>query len=63
MALAELSGVRSAFHSPADIATPASGYQESHPCNAATHDVFPGTPVVREGHLYPSNEPRWAHRP
>ncbi|HEY4455096.1 MAG TPA: enolase C-terminal domain-like protein, partial [Pseudonocardiaceae bacterium] len=64
VALAELSGVRTAFHSPADvspvgvaanlavdIATPAFGYQESHTYNAATHDVFPGTPVVREGYL------------
>jgi mannonate dehydratase len=72
VALAELTGVRTAFHSPADvspvgvaanlaldIATPAFGYQESHTYNAATHDVFPGTPVVRDGHLYPSTEPGW----
>ena len=72
VALAELSGVRTAFHSPADVSpvgvaanlavditTPAFGYQESHTYNAATHDVFPGTPVVREGHLYPSAEPGW----
>ncbi|HEY4457238.1 MAG TPA: enolase C-terminal domain-like protein, partial [Pseudonocardiaceae bacterium] len=42
-----------------DIATPAFGYQESHTYNAATHDVFPGTPVVREGYLYPSTAPGW----
>jgi mannonate dehydratase len=72
VALAELSGVRTAFHSPADvspvgvaanlaldISTPAFGYQESHTYNAATHDVFPGTPVVRDGYLYPSNAPGW----
>jgi mannonate dehydratase len=72
VALAELSGVRTAFHSPADvspvgvaanlavdISTPAFGYQESHTYNAATHDVFPGTPVVRDGYLYPSTEPGW----
>lgn len=72
VALAELSGVRTAFHSPADvspvgvaanlaldISTPAFGYQESHTYNAATHDVFPGTPVVRDGHLYPSSAPGW----
>ena len=72
VALAELSGVRTAFHSPADvspvgvaanlaldISTPAFGYQESHTYNAATHDVFPGTPVVREGYLYPSDAPGW----
>ncbi|HEV3359785.1 MAG TPA: enolase C-terminal domain-like protein [Pseudonocardiaceae bacterium] len=72
VALAELFGVRTAFHSPADvspvgvaanlaidISTPAFGYQESHTYNAATHDVFPGTPVVRDGHLYPSESPGW----
>ncbi|HEY2695192.1 MAG TPA: enolase C-terminal domain-like protein [Pseudonocardiaceae bacterium] len=72
VALAELCGVRTAFHSPADvspvgvaanlaldISTPAFGYQESHTYNAATHDVFPGTPVVRDGHLYPSTAPGW----
>ncbi len=72
VALAELFGVRTAFHSPADvspvgvaanlaidISTPAFGYQESHTYDAATHDVFPGTPVVRDGHLYPSESPGW----
>jgi mannonate dehydratase len=72
VALAELSGVRTAFHSPADvspvgvaanlaldISTPAFGYQESHTYNAATEEVFPGTPVVRDGHLYPSAAPGW----
>jgi mannonate dehydratase len=72
VALAELFGVRTAFHSPADvspvgvaanlaidISTPAFGYQESHTYNAATHDVFPGTPAVRDGHLYPSESPGW----
>ena len=72
VALCELLGVRTAFHSPGDISpvgvaanlavdisTPAFGYQESHTYNDATHEVFPGTPVVREGHLYPSDEPGW----
>ncbi|WP_345349408.1 enolase C-terminal domain-like protein [Actinoallomurus liliacearum] len=72
VALAELCGVRTAFHSPGDISpvgvaanlavdisTPAFGYQESHTYNDATHEVFPGTPVVRDGHLYPSNAPGW----
>ncbi|MBS2535163.1 starvation-sensing protein RspA [Catenulispora sp. NF23] len=72
VALCELLGVRTAFHSPADvspvgvaanlavdISTPAFGYQESHTYNDATHEVFPGTPVVREGHLYPSDAPGW----
>jgi mannonate dehydratase len=69
-ALAELLGVRTAFHSPGDISpvgvaanlavdvsTPAFGYQESHTYNDATHEVFPGTPVVRDGYLWPSPEP------
>jgi mannonate dehydratase len=72
VALAELLGVRTAFHSPGDISpvgvaanlaidisTPAYGYQESHTYNEATHEVFPGTPVVRDGYLTPSSEPGW----
>jgi mannonate dehydratase len=72
VALAELLGVRTAFHSPGDISpvgvaanlavdvsTPAFGYQESHTYNEATHEVFPGTPVVRDGHLAPSDAPGW----
>ncbi|MBR7836584.1 starvation-sensing protein RspA, partial [Actinospica durhamensis] len=66
VALAELFGVQTAFHSPGDISpvgvaanlaidvsTPAFGYQESHTYNEATHEVFPGTPVVRDGYLTP----------
>jgi mannonate dehydratase len=72
VALAELLGVRTAFHSPGDISpvgvaanlavdvsTPAFGYQESHSYNEATHEVFPGTPDVIDGHLYPSTDPGW----
>lgn len=72
VALAELLGVRTAFHSPGDISpvgvaanlavdvsTPAFGYQESHTYNEATHEVFPGTPVVRDGYLTPSPSPGW----
>jgi mannonate dehydratase len=72
VALCELLGVRTAFHSPGDISpvgvaanlavdisTPAFGYQESHVYNDATHEVFPGTPVPVEGHLVPSDEPGW----
>ncbi|MEE4542577.1 enolase C-terminal domain-like protein [Streptomyces sp. V4-01] len=72
VALAELLGVRTAFHSPGDISpvgvaanlavdvsTPAFGYQESHTYDDATHEVFPGTPVVRDGHLTPSDAPGW----
>jgi mannonate dehydratase len=69
-ALAELLGVRTAFHSPGDISpvgvaanlavdvsTPAFGYRESHTYNDATREVFPGTPVVRDGHQRSSPEP------
>jgi hypothetical protein len=55
VALAELLGVRTAFHSPGDvspvgvaanlavdISTPAFGYQESHTYNDATHEVSAG---------------------
>jgi mannonate dehydratase len=72
VALAELVGVRTAFHSPGDISpvgvaanlavdvsTPAFGYQESHAYNEATHEVFPGTPDVRDGYQYPSTAPGW----
>lgn len=71
-ALAELLGVRTAFHSPGDISpvgvaanlavdisTPAFGYQESHTYNEATREVFPGTPVPVEGCLRPSDAPGW----
>jgi mannonate dehydratase len=71
VALAELLGVRTAFHPPGDIppvaeaanlaivvSTPALGYQKSHTYNDATHEVFfPGTPVARDGYLWPSPEP------
>ena len=72
VALAELVGVRTAFHSPGDISpvgvaanlavdisTPAFGYQESHDYNDATHEVFDGTPVVHDGYLVPSPRPGW----
>lgn len=72
VALAELLGVRTAFHSPGDISpigvaanlavdisTPAFGFQESHTYNEATHEIFPGTPVPADGHLLPSDRPGW----
>ncbi|MET7419523.1 enolase C-terminal domain-like protein [Dactylosporangium sp. NPDC005555] len=71
-ALAELCGVRTAFHSPADvspvgvaanlavdISSHAFGFQESHEYNEATHDVFPGCPDVVKGYMYPSDRPGW----
>ena len=71
-ALAELCGVRTAFHSPADvspvgvaanlavdISSHAFGFQESHEYNEATHEVFPGCPDVVKGYMYPSDRPGW----
>lgn len=71
-ALAELCGVRTAFHSPADISpvgfaanvavdisSPAFGFQESHVYPDAVHEVFPGTLVIRDGHVAPSPQPGW----
>ncbi|MFF3443768.1 enolase C-terminal domain-like protein [Streptosporangium sp. NPDC002721] len=72
VALCEFTGVRTAWHSPADVSpvgmaanialdvtTPAFGIQEGHVYADAVHDVFPGTPVIRRGHLYPSDAPGW----
>lgn len=71
-ALCELMGVRTAFHSPADvspvgvaanvavdISSAAFGIQEAHTYNDAAHEVFPGTPVVSEGCLAVSDAPGW----
>lgn len=55
----DISPVGVAANLAVDISTPAFGYQESHTYNDATHEVFPGTPVVREGHLAPSDAPGW----
>ena len=70
VALAELLGVRTAFHSPGDISpvgvaanlavdvsTPAFGYQESHTYNEATHEVFPGTRSSTTTTSHPRNCP------
>ena len=70
--LAELCGVRTAWHGPGDtspigaaanvaidVSSPAFGIQEGHVYNEATHDVFPGTLRIRNGWLFPNNEPGW----
>ncbi|GAA3514324.1 enolase C-terminal domain-like protein [Actinocatenispora rupis] len=70
--LCEFTGTRTAFHSPGDVSpvgvaanlavdvtTPAFGIQESHTYAEPVHEVFPGTPVVVDGHLWPSDEPGW----
>jgi mannonate dehydratase len=66
----ELFGIRTAWHGPGDVspighaanlaldlAAPNFGIQEEHRFNAAACEVFPGTPEVRDGHLWPSSAP------
>jgi mannonate dehydratase len=70
--LCELTGVRTAWHSPADVSpigvaanvtldvtTPAFGVQESHVYPEPVHEVFPGCPSPVEGHITPSDKPGW----
>lgn len=70
--LCEFFGVRTAWHGPGDtspvghaanlaldIATPNFGIQEFTPFNDATREVFPGCPELREGMLWPSEQPGW----
>jgi mannonate dehydratase len=72
VALCELGGVRTAWHGPGDVSpigvaanialdvtTPAFGIQEAHLYAETTQAVFPGTPMPREGYLYPSPAPGW----
>jgi mannonate dehydratase len=72
VALCELSGVRTAWHGPGDVSpigvaanialdvtTSAFGIQEAHLYAETTRAVFPGTPMPREGYLYPSPSPGW----
>ena len=71
-ALAELSGVRTAWHSPADVSpigaaanvaldvsTHAFGIQEGHVYAEPVHEVFPGTLRPAAGYLAPSDAPGW----
>lgn len=66
----ELFGVRTAWHGPGDVSpvghaanlaldlvSPNFGIQERHEFNEAAHEVFPGCPAVRDGHLWPSDTP------
>ncbi|WP_326557989.1 enolase C-terminal domain-like protein [Micromonospora sp. NBC_01796] len=72
VALCELTGVKTAWHAPADVSpigaaanvaldvtTPAFGIQEGHEYNDAAREVFPGTLVTRDGYLYPNDAPGW----
>jgi len=69
-ALCELTGVRTAWHAPADVSpvgsaanlaldvsSAAFGIQEGHVYNDAACEVFPGTPQPLRGYLYPSPAP------
>lgn len=71
-ALCEFTGVRTAWHSPADVSpvgvaanitldvtSPAFGVQESHDYPEPVHDVFPGTARIVDGHITPSTAPGW----
>jgi len=42
-----------------DVSSHAFGIQECHVYNEATHEVFPGTSDVVNGHLSPSDEAGW----
>jgi mannonate dehydratase len=66
----ELFGIRTAWHGPGDVspvghaanlaldlAAPNFGIQERHAFSDVVCEVFPGTPRVRDGHLWPSDRP------
>src|SRR3954447_3393955 len=70
--LAELCGVRTAWHGPGDtspigaaanvaldIRSVAFGIQEGHVYSDATHEVFPGTLRIENGWLRPNDAPGW----
>ena len=69
-ALCEAFGVRTAWHGPADVSPVGHavnlhldlachnfGIQEAADLGEAVHEVFPGTPAVRDGHFWPSEAP------
>lgn len=69
-ALAELFGVRTAWHGPGDVSpvghaanlhldlsSPNFGVQERHVFSDRTREVFPGCPELRDGHLWPNAKP------
>jgi mannonate dehydratase len=70
--LAEISGVRTAWHGPGDtspigaaanvaldVTSVAFGIQEGHIYNEATYEVFPGTLRIEDGWLRPNESPGW----
>ncbi|WP_427893221.1 enolase C-terminal domain-like protein [Kribbella sp. GL6] len=70
--LAELCGVKTAWHGPGDtspigaaanvaldVTSVAFGIQEGHIYNDATYEVFPGTLRIENGWLRPNDAPGW----
>lgn len=70
--LCELTGVRTAWHGPADVSpigaaanvtldvtSPAFGVQEGHVYADVVHEIFPGCPAIHDGHITPSDQPGW----
>ncbi|NIK59664.1 enolase C-terminal domain-like protein [Kribbella shirazensis] len=70
--LAELCGVRTAWHGPGDtspigvaanvaldVTSVAFGIQEGHLYNEATYEVFPGALRIEDGWLRPNEAPGW----
>ena len=70
--LAELCGVRTAWHGPGDtspigaaanvtldVVSPAFGIQEGHVYPEPVHEVFPGTLRIENGWLTPNDAPGW----
>ncbi|HEY3510739.1 enolase C-terminal domain-like protein [Kribbella sp. NPDC051137] len=70
--LAELCGVKTAWHGPGDtspigaaanvaldVTSVAFGIQEGHIYNDATYEVFPGTLRIEDGWLRPNDAPGW----
>ena len=70
--LAEMHGVRTAWHGPADVSPVGHcanltlavsaynfGIQEMAAFAPATHEIFSGVPVVKNGYGYPNEAPGW----
>jgi mannonate dehydratase len=70
--LCEFFGVRTAWHGPGDtspigfaanlaldLVSPNFGIQEFTPYNDATLEVFPGCHQLRDGALWPNDQPGW----
>jgi mannonate dehydratase len=69
-AMAQMYGIRTAWHGPGDVSpighaanlhldlwAPNFGIQEWCRFNELVYDMFPGTPEVRNGYMYPNDQP------